>query len=210
MKFVLNKPIDMEEVLRDAKPHGIIHAGAYLGQWWKIYEKYGVKNRCWIEACPETFDKLSINVPQIDIKLNYAVCDRDEEMIFVVTSNMQSSSIFSLKIHLKVYPSIKPTKQIIVIGRRMDTLIDQGLIDISKYDFLLMDLQGAEYLALKGLEKNISKINYIVSEVNYMKLYDGSTLFNNFDKYISSLGFKKVIMTKFKEYGEGDVYYKRT
>lgn len=208
MNLILNQEINLSEVLRDAKPQGIIHAGAYIGGCSKIYDQFKI-NRCWIEADPESYNKLVTNVPGTDVKLNVAVSDRDGSALFLVTNNGQSSSLLSLKKHRVRYPTIVAEKQIIVPCRRLDTLVEQGLIDMYRYNFLLMDLQGAEYLALKGFEKNINKIGYIVAEINYEELYEGCMLAEDFDDYLSELGFAKIMATKYVNFGWGDAYYKR-
>lgn len=209
MDIVLNQEINLSEVLRDAKPQGIIHAGAYIGGCSRFYDKFPIKNRCWIEADPESYNKLVENVPASDVKLNVAVSDRDGSALFLVTNNGQSSSLLPLKKHRVRYPTIVAEKQIIVPCRRFDTLVEQGLIDMYKYNFLLMDLQGAEYLALKGFEKNINKIGFIVAEINYEELYEGCMLAEDFDEYLLELGFVKIMATKYENLGWGDAYYKR-
>jgi len=96
-----------------------------------------------------------------------------------------------------------------VQGRTLDSLIDDGTIDIDLYDFVLMDLQGAEYYALKGFEKYIHMINYLVAEINYEELYAGCMLVDDFDKYLEQLGLVKQWATQFDSVGWGDAYYKR-
>ena len=209
MNLKFNQEINLDQVLIDAKPKGIIHAGAYIGGCKSVYNKHGIKDICWIEADPETFNTLKTNVPD-DNTLNYAVCNYDGKLTFNVTSNGQSSSLLPLKNHSLRYPGIVTVKQITVEARKIDTLIDDGLIDISKYDFLLMDLQGAEYYAMEGFKKHIDKINYIVAEVNFEELYKGCYLSDTFDDYLSGLGFKKVMGTRYTYFGWGDSYYKRS
>jgi FkbM family methyltransferase len=207
--IIKNKPIDLNAVLDDAEPIGIIHCGANIGEELPIYLEHEVKNRCWIEADPDTFKLLKKEIPATDIALNVAVCDRDGDMSFLVMDNGASSSLLEPKLHLVKYPTIKPQGVIKVTGRKLDTLVDTGLIDINKYDFLYMDLQGAEYIALRGFEKHISKINYILSEINYEDLYDGCMMIVEFDKYLSYLGFTKQWATEHETVGWGDAYYKR-
>jgi FkbM family methyltransferase len=209
MKLVLNKEIDLEEVLIDAKPFGIIDVGAYIGNPWRLYDRHGVKNRCWIEANPKVFNDLVNNVPEGDVTLNYAIGNKDGNISFIVTNNGQSSSILSLDKHLSHYPDILPIDCIVVKGRRLDTLIKEGLIDITQYNMLITDLQGAEYLAFEGFKENIDKIDYIVSEINYEELYKGCMLVDDFDKYLDKLGFEKIMATKHESVGWGDGYYKR-
>jgi FkbM family methyltransferase len=187
----------------------VIHVGAYVGACLKLYQDNSVNNRCWIEACPETFEKLWQNIPIEDVALNVAVSDMDEEMLFYITSNGQSSSLLPLKNHSLRYPTIIETNRVLVQGMRMDTLVANRMVDMSKYNFLLMDIQGGEYFALKGFEKNIRYIDYIVSEINYEELYEGCMCVCDFDEYLHVLGFEKVMATQFVNFGWGDAYYKR-
>lgn len=209
MNLILNQEINLSEVLQNAKPRGIIHAGAYIGGCSKIYDQCRIINRCWIEADPESYNKLKANVPATDVKLNVAVSNRDGSSRFTITNNGQSSSLLELKKHMFRYPTIVVAKNIIVPCRRLDTLVQQGLIDMSKYNFLLMDLQGAEYYALEGFSQNIRYIDYIVAELNYEELYEGCMLAEDFDEYLSELGFVKIMATKYVNFGWGDGYYKR-
>ena len=209
MRLIKNKPIDIGEVLDDAKPIGVIHCGAFMAEELPIYESHGVRNRCWIEADPENFEQLKKIVPPTDVLLNVAVYNKDTMLPFIVLNNGASSSLLEPKLHLDRYPTIKPTKVIKVVGRKLDTLIDEGFIDIKKYDFLYMDLQGAEELAICGFEKHIDKIKYILAEINYEELYEGCMLAQEFERYLQILGFKLQWATKHEAVGWGDAYYKR-
>jgi FkbM family methyltransferase len=206
---ILEGELNLEHILMDAKPIGIIHAGAYIGGCNETYRRYNIANVCWIEANPTTFKQLVKNVPPTDVTLNFAVCDKDNEMPFFITSNGQSSSLLPLKKHSEVYPGIVVTEKIIVNGRRFDTLVEEGLINMAKYDFLLMDLQGGEYFALRGFEQNIKNIDYIMAEINYGELYGGCMLVDDFDKYLDGLGFQKIFASKCGGFMWGDAYYKR-
>jgi FkbM family methyltransferase len=209
MRLIKNKPIDLGEVLLDAKPRGVIHAGAHLAEELPIYIKHNVNNRCWIEANPYIFSKMKEIVPPEDDTINVAVTDEETTLDFNLMSNGQSSSLLPFKTHLTRYPKIKPSGIIRVEGRKFDSLIDCGLLDIEKYDLLYMDLQGAEFKALKGFTKYIHKIKYILSEINYEELYEGCMLINDFDKYLLDLGFVKQWATIHESVGWGDAYYKR-
>ena len=209
MRLIKNKPIDIGEVLDDAQPRGIIHAGAHLAEELPLYVERNINNRCWIEANPVIFLKMKEIVPHSDAMLNVAVTDEDAILEFNLMDNGQSSSLLKPKTHLERYPDIKPLGVIRVVGRKFDTLIETNFLDISKYDFLYMDLQGAEYKALKGFEKHIGSINYIMAEVNYEEVYSGCTLIDEFDAYLGGLGFEKQWATIHESVGWGDAYYKR-
>lgn len=56
-------------------------------------------------------------------------------------------------------------------------------------DLLFMDIQGAELLALKGLEEKIKKVKIINTEVSFLELYKNQPLFNDIKKYLNEKGF---------------------
>jgi FkbM family methyltransferase len=62
---------------------------------------------------------------------------------------------------------------------------------IDRVDMLLMDLQGWELRALKGLgPKLLSKVRVIVTEGQWVKLYDDSDLIHSVADYVEQGGFK--------------------
>ena len=207
--LILNKYLDMKFILWHSRPKGIIEVGAYTGKDWKLYDSVGVKNRCWIEADPESFKILKANVPETDVCINAPICEKDKPVQFHVTSNFQSSSILNLKRHAEIYPQHKETGVIELQGRSLDSLVNEGKINMDLYDFLLMDVQGAERFVLQGFKDNIHRIKSVVAEVNYTELYEGCMLIDEFDIYMEELGFKKIISTKHEVGLWGDAYYKR-
>jgi len=207
--LIRNKPINISSVLDDAKPRGIIHCGAYLAEELPIYQSHGIENRCWIEADPDTFAELKDIIPATDTALNVAVGNYNATGKFIVMNNGASSSLLMPKKHLEYYPEILPKREIRVDVRTLDFLVDCGAIDINLYDFLYMDLQGAESLAIEGFRYYINKIVYILAEINYEELYDGCMLIEEFDKLLGELGFVKQWATIHEAVGWGDAYYKR-
>jgi len=62
-------------------------------------------------------------------------------------------------------------------------------IDPSGFDFLNIDLQGAELMALKGLGDDLNSINAIVTEVNLAILYKGCPRLYQLDLFLAKKGF---------------------
>lgn len=74
-----------------------------------------------------------------------------------------------------------------------------------------MDIQGAELLALKGMEDIIENFDYIFTEVSIVSQYEDGVLFPELKNYLETHGFdlidvKTVNHTTF-EYG--DALFKR-
>lgn len=60
---------------------------------------------------------------------------------------------------------------------------------INRIDLLWMDIQGAELLALKGLEEHILDIAMIHTEVEFLEIYECQPLFNDLKKFLNAQGF---------------------
>jgi FkbM family methyltransferase len=60
---------------------------------------------------------------------------------------------------------------------------------IERVDFLWMDIQGAELMALQSAGAAISKIKIIHTEVEFMEIYQGQPLFMDIKKYLNGQGF---------------------
>ena len=79
-----------------------------------------------------------------------------------VTNNLQSSSILELKKHKEYYPNITVDKRVNVFTLTLDDLFDECDLKIEKYNFLNIDIQGAELLALKGAGNILKKLNIFI------------------------------------------------
>lgn len=177
-------------------PGGIIHVGANTGQEAGAYYANGVKRSIWIEAIPSIFKKLKYNISSCDnvLAFNECVSDTDNELVqFKITNNNgESSSMFDFGLHRKFYPMIEVIEQITCKTKTLDTIISENKIDVSEYDFLTMDLQGAELLALKGMKNNLHKVNHAYLEVNNDDVYVGCARVEQLDEFLLGYGLKRV------------------
>lgn len=60
---------------------------------------------------------------------------------------------------------------------------------IKSIDLLFMDIQGAELIALKGLEDEIDNVKIIHTEVSFLELYEKQPLFKDIKKFLNERGF---------------------
>lgn len=188
-------------------PKGIIHIGAHKMEERHDYLSAGINNIIWIEANPSLnlLNKLSIS--EAEKTFQYAITDKDDDILdFNITNNGESSSILDLNLHTKHHPHIHVTETIKVKTKRMDSLILENNIDIEKFDFLNIDIQGAELLALKGFGKMLQDIKYIYTEVNTNYIYKNCCLINEIDDYLSSFNFSRA-ETFLTQFEWGDALY---
>lgn len=184
-------------------PKGIIHIGAHLMEERSDYISNGLYNTIWIEANPKLYEVIKNS----DIVYNWAISDIDGQFVnFNITNNGQSSSILNLDKHKIHHPQIYVSEVISVKTKRMDTLIKENNIDLNNYDFLNIDIQGAELLALKGFGNLLYNIKFIYTEINTDNLYKNCALVSEIDEYLKKYEFKRV-ETSMTEYEWGDALY---
>lgn len=190
-------------------PKGVIHIGAHLMEERDDYISHDLKNTIWIEANPETFNKINFINSELctEKAYNYAISDVDDEIVILnITNNGQSSSILELEKHKIHHPHIFVTEKISVSSKRLDSLVLENDINIKDYDFLNIDIQGAELLALRGMGDLLSSINYIYTEVNVSYLYKDCALIGEIDEYLSKFDFERV-ETLMTDAEWGDAFY---
>jgi FkbM family methyltransferase len=197
-----------------ARPKGIIHLGAYVGEEAAEYKAAGAERVLWVEAVPEAFRQLQENIKGLPghCAFQAAVSDVDDvDAGFRVMNSVPSSSLLPLKLHLVKYPGIVETQVIPVKTVTVDTLIKRNGIDPKLYDFLAMDLQGGEMKALLGMKECLPSIRGIYTEINAEELYEGCTLLPEFTAYLHERGFDlKEVKLWSETDGWGDAFYART
>ena len=135
----------------DINVRGIIEVGAHRGQELQMYFSLCPEKILLIEAIPSVAEFLKNSVkgyPQVKV-ISCAISDCNGTAIFHVTSNEQSSSLLPLKMHSKIYSHIVETSRIEVESKTLDSLLTE-LGDVGGYNFLDIDVQGAELLVLRG------------------------------------------------------------
>ena len=117
--------------------------------------------------------------------------------------------ILELHTHKQEHPHIHEIHRRIVKTITLNSLYEQKQIPYDRYDFINIDIQGAELKALKGATKILPHIKAIYAEVNEKELYKGCGLMHEIDNYLEGYGFKR-IATKMLDYGWGDALYVRS
>lgn len=189
---------------------GIIHIGASYGQEMPVYNQVTDGPVVFIEAIPEVFRELERRMrayPQT-LCLNACITDTDGEQVsFNVSNNeMQSSSLFEFGTHTIEHPTVRFEKKINLQTTTVNSLFKVKGVNYEHYDFLNIDLQGAELLALKSMD--LSHVKYAYLEVNEKPLYYQCPLIGEIDAYMQDKGFKRV-ETNMTSHGWGDAFYIR-
>lgn len=183
---------------------GIIHVGAHYAEEHGDYVAAGVRNIVYIEACKEHVEKLRERTwPESVIIIHSALADYvgTAEMHVERSNQGQSNSLLKPGTHTKHYPGIKFEEKEVVSVTKMDILIFNG-----RYNFLNLDVQGAELMVLKGATETLKSVDYIYTEVNKEQVYEGAAMVEDIDSFLSD--FHRV-ETKWTAQGWGDAFYIR-
>lgn len=188
---------------------GVLHIGASTGQEAEKYHKHGLKV-IWFEAIPEVFKLLKRNVVQYTgtVCINACVSDRDGDIVdFNISNNEgQSSSMYEFGTHTTAHPGIIFTNKVRLHTLRVDSILKERNIPAHEYDFVNLDIQGAELKALKGMD--LSNVRYVYCEVNVQELYKGIPLLPEIDEYLLKYDLHRV-ETNMTNWGWGDAFYIR-
>ena len=197
--------IPYSELLKkyDLKVYGILHIGAHNCEENEQYKNGGCSNVIWIEANTELCKKNKhLNV------LNYLVTDKDDEEVqFKITNNGQSSSIYDFGTHKKLFPGINFIKEELKKTATVKKIYCENNISPSYANFLNIDIQGAELLALKGMGELLDNFDYLYLEVNDDYVYKNCCLVSEIDEYVSRYNFKRVETKWHLNQKWGDAFY---
>ena len=184
---------------------GILHVGAHECEEIKDYEIHLPRNQIlWIEALPGKVEFSKNKYPNVVIA-NAVVSDIIETVRFNVSNNGQSSSILDFGLHSTFHPQVHYVTCFEVETKLLKNILPNYNIN---YNFLNLDIQGAELKALKGMEEYLNNVDYIYTEVNSDYVYKGCALIGELDDYLLHFGLHRV-ETKWTDCKWGDAFYIR-
>ena len=200
---------EINNILLSNKIHinGVFHIGAHECEELDFYNKLEIKKEdvIWVEAISSKVkDAINRGIPNV---YNAVITDKDdEEIVFNITNNVQSSSVLEFGSHSQEHPWVVYVDKIKTTSITIDTFFERNNIDSSKYDFWNFDIQGAELMALNGSTESIKYAKAIYLEVNEKELYKNCGLINELDTFLLNYNFKRVL-TKMTGHGWGDALY---
>ena len=119
--------------------------------------------------------------------------------------NPGASSLFRAtgEYPLETYVQNEITVEATTLARVMH---DEG---VGTIDLLWMDIQGAELLALKGLDARLDDVSLIHLEVEFFPIYEGQPLFGDLHRFLRGRGFTLLGFTSYSRFAADAVYAKR-
>jgi|688.fasta_scaffold605333_1 hypothetical protein len=156
--------INLHQITEIVEPKGIVHIGASSFQELELYKSLGFDNRVWIEG--------NSDIPNDNGEIcYYGYVGRTKEIkeTWIANNNGESSSLLKPLLHINEYPEIEFSKGKLV--EVMPTSYYLDLISINEFNYLLLDIQGMELEALKGLGIYIYHFQIIITECYLAELY---------------------------------------
>lgn len=192
------------------KIDGVIHVGANEGQERFYYQKCGL-NVIWVEPIPTVYAQLKNNIKNIQGQIAYQCLltdadDKDFEFQ-IIGDNGESSSIFELADHQDVWPDVRRTGSMHLKSLTLSTLVKNEKIDLSNYQGLVLDTQGAELLVLRGAENILHNFSYIKLEAADFNLYQNGCLLDEIVAYLKKFNFQEKKRSDFAQHSSGGRCY---
>ncbi len=182
----------------------LVHVGAHLAQERHGYEALGYRRLLWIEASSEVHARLSqglsTHLEQLratgiaDIE-HLSICalltdrDGDEVVLREFSNDGLSNSIFGGTDAMRArWPEVHEAGlHQPMLSRTLDGLLAE--IDFAPVDVLVVDVQGAELLVLRGASATLAQAKALVCEVSTLPLYEGGVLFPELREHLAGYGF---------------------
>ena len=235
-RYIHTMLIPLHDLVRKYNIHlrGVLHVGAHECEELRDYEQYISRDKIlWVEAMPDKVITSRDAYPGVQI-VCAVVSDKVEDVTFHQSNNGQSSSILNLGTHQQLHPQVWYVKDTKVQTCTLETVLrsqnnafwsdpmksnpplgSEGCKPSttqpdshSGFNFINLDIQGAELKALHGMEAWLGGIDYIYTEVNQEYVYEGCALIGEIDEYLAKFGFKRA-ETVWHANAWGDAFYIR-
>jgi FkbM family methyltransferase len=197
------------------RPRVIAHIGAHLAEELADYEAAAPETIVWVEADPELYARLVASVearksPSVrHICVNALITEVAGERVrfYHFSNDGQSSSIFRAAENLRLnWPEVQETgRELLLPSDTLANVLAGVSIAPEHLDLLVLDVQGAELLALQGSGPYLDHVKFLEVEASTIPIYEGAPLFRELDPWIVARGFRRLSVVSF----HGDAVYTR-
>ncbi len=192
-------------------PRGIILIGAYDGKTLKRLNLPNTVKILVIDANQGAVERLQenfANSPNIQV-VQAAIANHNDTVTLHLTSLESSSSILPWKQYSEIYPNIKEIQQLTLSSHTLDTLLEELNLSPSDFNILILDIQGAELLALEGATQLLNNLDAIYTNVHYQELFEGGALAEEVNQFLSDYQFDIVAEDTPYHPAWGEAFYVR-
>ena len=182
--------VELEDILKNINPETFVDIGSNKGQFILLVEKlFSNKTVYSFEPIIEILEKQKkfFNYKKNIHYYNFALGSSSLLREFFITRRMDSSSFF------KINSIANKNKNYEVKSRRDITIktLDEVMIDkkFIKPVLIKIDVQGYELEVLKGSEKFLNEIDYLLLEVSKNEMYTSQPKENQIIEYLKNKNF---------------------
>lgn len=192
------------------KVSGVVHVGANSGQERDTYRDLGLRV-VWVEPIAEVFDELSRNISGYPNQraIRALVTDEDgKDYQFNVSNNSAlSSSILQFGQHRDIWPEVDYVSSRTLQSTTLEALFNREKLTPEMYPALVMDVQGAELLVLKGAGRMLGQFQFVKAEAADFESYIGCAVLSDLDEHLKQFGFEEIARQSFAKREAGGTYW---
>jgi FkbM family methyltransferase len=179
--------IDITKALEGVRRGRILHIGANTGQEYDLYRQLGFNNNVWVEMDKKLCDELETKCKGDEV-FNCAVGKRIVmlDTFYSASNNNESASLLPPKKHIEKYESVVFLESKALIQQvTIDRLIDNNINIYNIPNVLILDIQGNELNALKGMYRYRKHFDVIITEAYTEELYEGCGMLDDIKQLLS-------------------------
>lgn len=173
---------------------GIIQAGANDGAELNRFALFTNNIICFepVKAARDNLNKSAALIGEKSVSVyNFALSDQTGTVDFFIGQETGNSSLFDLNPARPHFHQKNQHKERVRIPSiTLDDFFRTHNHNPQDFNYLYMDVQGAEHLVLLGGKETLKHIDCIWMEVSYFEIYNSTMLFEDITKLCHSLGFK--------------------
>jgi FkbM family methyltransferase len=163
----------------------VVDLGGNIGIFTRYAYQMGANKIVTFEPDKRYFEILKLNAPSNAILFNAAIGNTLDKLTLTESDHLGGSNLW--------HPTDPNVNQYSVNVYTLDYILDNHLID--KIDFLKVDIEGSEIIALDGIrDEHLTKIRNIVVEYHHEHLKFDDTLRANFVARLTQLGFNSHLL----------------
>jgi protein O-GlcNAc transferase len=157
---------------------------------WIVFAEAGLAEVIGFEPISEECERLNATCgfPESIRYLPYAIGDGARHTLNITNLPMTSSLFEPDTDTLDLFHNLGEFTQV-VARESLQTMRLDDLADLGPIDFLKLDIQGAELMALQNATSVLANTSVIQCEVEFVELYKGQPLFADVDSFLRSQGF---------------------
>lgn len=163
-------------------------------------EEYAKKYQdgLFIEPIPQVFSQLRKNLDACNEKygthfkpIKALVSDQEgkDYTFHIFNNNGASSSIYQANLETWEWPHVNEMYTVSLQSTTIATILKEQGWESTVYD-VIIDVQGAEYLVLKGFgDDNLTRVQSLKTEISKIPYYEGGVLFEDLHAFLTTHGF---------------------